>query len=122
MKTQLHIVYEGMEPSEFIDKRIRAEVDKLETFSPRIISCRVVIEAPHRRHSKGNLYTVRIGLTLPGGGEIVVDRNPGAKHAHEDPYVAIRDAFAAARRRLQDRVRKMRGQVKAHTVPPRDTG
>jgi cold shock CspA family protein len=37
---------------------------------------------------------------------------------HDDLYVAIRDAFAAARRRLQDYARRQRGVVKVHDVAP----
>lgn len=37
---------------------------------------------------------------------------------HGDLYVAIRDAFAAARRRLQDYARRQRRAVKVHEVDP----
>jgi ribosome-associated translation inhibitor RaiA len=43
-------------------------------------------------------------------------------HAHEDVYVAIRDAFNAATRRLEDQARKMRGSVKTHATPPSAEG
>ena len=42
---------------------------------------------------------------------------PDDKHAHEDVYVAIRDAFDAARRQLQDQLRESQGKVKAHETP-----
>ena len=51
------------------------------------------------------------------GSEIVVGRDPEAHHAHEDVYVAIRDAFDATRRLLEDHVRRGRGEVKLHGVP-----
>ena len=73
----------------------------------------VVVEAPHRHSHKGKMYHVRIDLSLPGR-EIVVGREPEQNHAHEDVYVAIRDAFNAAVRRLEDQTRKMRGDVKTH--------
>jgi cold shock CspA family protein len=40
------------------------------------------------------------------------------REAHADLYVAIRDAFDAARRHLQDQVRKARGDVKHHEEMP----
>ena len=43
---------------------------------------------------------------------------PDDEHAHEDVYVAIRDAFDAARRQLQDQIRTSQGKVKVHEVPP----
>lgn len=55
------------------------------------------------------------------GSEIVVNREPSEHHAHEDVYVAIRDAFRAARRQVQDAVRKRRRDVKTHQVPPHGT-
>ncbi|MFM8890643.1 MAG: cold-shock protein, partial [Planctomycetia bacterium] len=48
------------------------------------------------------------------GGAIVVNREHHLDHAHEDVYVALRDSFAAARRRLEDHVRRMRGGGKVH--------
>jgi cold shock CspA family protein len=82
--------------------------------------CKVTIAAPHRHHAKGNIYHVSIDLHVPGK-EILVNREPGNNHAHEDAYVAIRDAFSAAARQLQDYVRVRRGEVKAHDVPPHGT-
>jgi hypothetical protein len=62
---------------------------------------------------------VRVDLTVPGG-ELAVTRGPSPLHqAHEDPLVAIRDAFDAARRELMDYARRQRGQVKAHAARPR---
>jgi cold shock CspA family protein len=62
------------------------------------------------------LFRVRVDLKVPGG-EIVVGRDPEAHHTHEDVYVAIRDAFDATRRLLEDHVRQGRGDVKLHAVP-----
>ena len=66
----------------------------------------MVVETPHRQHTKGTLYHIRVDLTLPGE-EIVVDRDP-EDHAHEDVYIAIRDAFEAVRRQLKKSLRKTR--------------
>jgi cold shock CspA family protein/ribosome-associated translation inhibitor RaiA len=101
-----------------IEERIRKEAEKLERYHDRITACRVVVEAPHRRHGKGNLFNVRIELTVPGRPPIVVSRSPADHQAHEEPYVALRDAFDAARRRLQDIARRRRGDVKTHEAPP----
>jgi cold shock CspA family protein len=46
-----------------------------------------------------------------------VTRSGPKDHAHEDVYVAIRDAFDAAVRRLEDHVRERRGKVKTHEEP-----
>jgi cold shock CspA family protein len=60
-------------------------------------------------------------LTMPGHREVNISRDPGRNHAHEDLGVTIRDAFKAARRRLQDRVRRQRGEVKVHEPAPNGT-
>ena len=114
MKTPLKIHFEGFDPSEFIEARVRDEAHKLEHFFDKIISCRVIIEKPHKHHHKGNLYGVKIFMSLPGNNIVSVDHNPGKNETHEDVYVAIRDSFKAARRQLQDTVRKMQGKVKTH--------
>ena len=121
-----------MEPSEAVTARINAEAAKLDTFFDRITSCRVVVEAPHRHHKWGELFHVRIELGVPGT-EIVVSHEPTPranlrhddeaalkKHIelhpeHKDVYVAVRDAFTSVRRRLQDYVKCLRGDVKSHS-------
>jgi cold shock CspA family protein len=80
------------------------------------MSCRVVIECRHPRHDQGNLFRIRVDLKVPGR-QIAVGRDPAAHHAHEDVYVAIRDAFDATRRLLEDHVRERGGEVKLHAVP-----
>jgi cold shock CspA family protein len=76
----------------------------------------VIGRSGRRRH--GDLFAVRLRITRPGQGEVLIDRNPDEDHAHEDVYVAIRDAFNAARRRLQDNARRLGGQVKRHEPQP----
>ena len=100
MQIPLQITYRGFPSSEAIAAKIRKQVEKLHQFSDRITRCQVMVEAPHQHHRQGNIYHVRINLTLPGK-ELVIARNSSENHAHEDLYVAIRDAFAAAQRQLK---------------------
>lgn len=116
MESPLEISFRNMDSSPAVEARIREKVAKLEQFFDRIVTCRVVVEAEHRRHHKGNLYNVRIAIGVPGD-EIVVNRNGPKNHAHEDVYVALRDAFNAAGRQLEDHARKVRGDVKTHEEP-----
>jgi ribosome-associated translation inhibitor RaiA len=112
----LQITFRHMDPSPALEARIRQRAEGFDRFFGRIIACRVVVECRHMRHQQGKLFEVRIDLTVPGG-EIVVGRDSGANHAHEDAHVAVRDAFDAARRRLEDHARDRRGAVKLHAVP-----
>jgi cold shock CspA family protein/ribosome-associated translation inhibitor RaiA len=113
----LQIAFHNVEPSEAIAKQVRARAAKLDTFADRLTGCRVVIEAPHQHHRRGNQYQVRIDLTLPGG-EIAVSRERPAHAQSRNLGVALRDAFNSARRQLEDYVRRQRGAVKAHEGPP----
>jgi ribosome-associated translation inhibitor RaiA len=130
------ITFRNMSPSDAVAARVQEEAEKLDEFYKRITSCRVIVEVPHRHHALGDQVHVRIKLGVPGG-EIVVRHEPslhsalkrGAeegweKHLEANPQhkyigVVIRDAFKAARRRLQDYARRQRGQVKVHDATSR---
>ncbi len=116
MQRPLEISFRKMDPSPAVEARIREKVADFERFSDRITGCRVTVEQEHRHHQKGNLFRIRVDLDLPGKPLAVTHAGP-RDHAHEDVYVAIRDAFNAATRRLEDHVRERRGKVKAHEVP-----
>ena len=106
-----------MPPDPAIEDDVRRWVDELETVFDRIISCRVLIEVPHHHSHQGRHYHVGIEIGVPGD-HLVVTRSPEEHAAHEDAHVAVRDAFRAARRELEDYVRRMRGDVKQHAGPP----
>ena len=116
MKQPLQVTFRDMPHSDAVEADVREHATKLDQFCDSIMSCRVMIEAPHGHHHQGKLYHVRVDLTVPDA-EIIVNRSPKEHHAHEDVYVAIRDAFDATRRQLQDHVRKQRGKVKSHELP-----
>jgi ribosomal subunit interface protein len=116
MTIPLQITFRDIETSPAIDNRIRECAEKLERVGARITSCHVVVTEPHRHHRKGEAINVRIDLKVPGD-EIVVNREPAANTEHADIYVAIRDAFDAARRQLEDSLRRRRGEVKTHEQP-----
>ena len=116
MKLPLQITFRNMEPSDAVAARITKKARKLEHFCNQIMACRVVFEAQHQHHHQGNLFHVRIDLTVPDR-EIVISRDPGQHHAHEDAYVAIRDAFNAARRQLESYNQKRQQHVKNHVQP-----
>jgi ribosomal subunit interface protein len=117
MESPLEITFRNLDHSDAVEAKVREKVTKLEQVYGRITSCRVMIEALNRQHIKGNLFHVTIEVGVPGK-QVVVDRNSGKNQAHEDIYVALRDAFNAARRRLEDHSHKRSGHVKSHEVPP----
>jgi ribosomal subunit interface protein len=117
MQEPLQVSYRNITPSAAIETAIRERAAKLDEFFDRITGCRVLAEAPHRRRHRGWLHHVRVELAVPGR-TIVVDREPQEHHEHEDLYVAIRDAFDAVERQLEDYVRESRGFTKTHDEPP----
>lgn len=120
MKLPLQVTFRHMDTSDAVLAAIQEKAAKLDRFSEHIMACRVVVEAPHQHHHKGNLFKVSVDITVPGG-EIFASRDTDKNHAHEDVYVAIRDAFAAAKRQLEDYAREIRQDVKTHTPPPHGT-
>ena len=103
----MQITFRNLEPSEAIKANIEKKAEKLGHFADHITSCRVLVEAPHKHHHKGNLYNVKVEISLPGE-EIHATHHTGKHHAHEDVYVAIRDAFDAAYRQLKNYVERHR--------------
>jgi hypothetical protein len=128
---QVQISFRKMKVVPALEQEIRSRVAWLDAFHPAIVKCRVLLEVPHRHRRHGRRLHVRIELALPGE-DVVVDHQPafaaGAgvvahkRHEldgrHKDASVAIHDAFDAARRRLEDAARRLRGDVK---TPRRST-
>ena len=115
MQLPLQITFRGLVSSQSLTERITRKVSGLEQLYGRITSCRVVIDAPHQHHHKGKTYRVSIELSVPGA-DITVNRDRGLNHAHEDVYVAIRDAFDAASRQLQATISRGHGEEKRHAA------
>lgn len=114
MDTPLRITFRDMAPSAALDAAIRARVEWLEHHHPRLTSCHVVVEALHeRQHGAG--HAVRIELGVPGG-ETIGAHSALDRTAHADCVHAIRDAFHAARRQLDELARRRLGAKHHHAV------
>jgi len=114
----VQITFRDIEPSEAIEAKIRERAAKLERFHSRILRCQVVVEQLQRHRAKGDLFNVNVELSVPGAEPIVANRTPTDRVSHEDVYVAIRDAFDAAVRQVEGTLRRQRGDVKTHEIPP----
>jgi len=113
MQTEPQVSFDDIPVDDAVRDVALEYVDRLEGFCHRITGCHVVVAQPHRHQRSGRLYSVRVDVRVPGG-EIVVNRDHHLDHAHEDVLMALRDSFAAARRRLEDHVRRLRGDEKVH--------
>ena len=112
----VQISFRNMAVAPELEEEVRSRVAWLDSFYPRIVGCRVVLQAPHR-HRHRPLH-IRIELSLPGE-DVVVEHeatlettaraartsNDQGGH-HPDAHVAIREAFDLVRRRLEDAVRR----------------
>ena len=110
MQTPLQISFHGIAHSDALYGTIREKAEKLDRYYDRITSCRVVVELGARHKRQGKQFSVRVDLKVPGT-ELAVTREHD-----EDAQVAIREAFDAARRQLEDYARTQRGDVKRHVT------
>jgi ribosomal subunit interface protein len=109
MKVALQVTFRDMPRSDAVEAEIRRRAAKLEDFCDRIMSCRVTVETPGAHKHQGKLFAVHVDVKVPGE-EIASTR----RQENEDVYVAIRDAFEAVRRRLEDYMQRSRGETKRH--------
>lgn len=113
MQVPSRITFRKMEPDTSARDEVERRIAELEEVHPRSTSRQVAVETEHQRHRQGKLFHASIELHVPGR-TIVVGRDPPAHHAHEDVRVAIRDAFDAVRRRLEDQARRACGDEKTY--------
>ncbi|MDR0181985.1 HPF/RaiA family ribosome-associated protein [Lysobacter arvi] len=112
METSISFI--GMPPSAALRSDIEAHAHRLLRFAPALQRCEVTVSRHERRHQHGNRYRVRIDASVPGAS-FVAGRSGDDEQEHEDAYVAVRDAFDALRRQLEDFIRIRRGNVKIHS-------
>lgn len=120
MQLPLQVIFRDMVPLPSLEAQIRSRAAKLERFAPDLTSCHVVVEATGNQHRQGHRYVVKIDARVPGG-EVCAGQSQG----NEDIAVAMRDAFDAVTRQLEDLERRRRGQVKFHApgaAPPGESG
>ncbi len=96
MKVPLQITVRDIENTPELENDIREKTEKLHQFFNDIVSCHVVIDLEKKGHQHGNEHNVHIDLAVPGKTIVV------SKKTHENLSIALRDAFNAARRQLED--------------------
>ena len=107
MKSNTQVLFRGIEHSQAVEDAVHKRLEKLTRYSDKIQSMRVILEAPHNNHYKGRVYHVGVEALIPNH-DIVVAHDHHDNQAHEDIYVAIRDAFNAVERRLKAVTAKQR--------------
>ena len=108
MDLPLQITWRGIAHSEAVDAAIREKAAKLQQFHEGLMRCKVIVELASRHQQQGKHFVVRVELKLPGSDIAVV------REHDEDVHVALRDAFDAARRKLQESAHDQRWELKTH--------
>ena len=115
MQTPLEINARHIRLTDKLEALIRERSEHLERYYPRLIRCHVSLDGPSGHRRSGGPFDVRIDLRVPGK-EIVVTHQQS-----DDLPAAVRDAFDAARRQLQDYASRQRGETKNHEEAPEGT-
>jgi ribosome-associated translation inhibitor RaiA len=102
MNTPLEISFKGLEKSRAVEAKIAERVARLERHFERMTHCRVVVSAPNKHAHKGKVYEIKIDIGMPGSAPLIVTQETAVANASESLNVAIRDAFDAAQRRLDE--------------------
>ena len=102
MQIPLQVTFEGCDPSEPARAAIEREVERLEKRNSHIIGCHVAVIAPSHKHHHGTGFHVHISLTVPPHENVIVNHACSDDKRSEHIEVAVKDAFAAARRQLDD--------------------
>jgi ribosome-associated translation inhibitor RaiA len=81
MQVQPQITFKGLRTSPALEDLIRQRIGHLERMHPRITSCRVVVEAPHRAAETAKVpLRVAVEVEVPGRNTIVAK---DAQERHE---------------------------------------
>jgi ribosomal subunit interface protein len=99
MISDFQILFHKIDQSHALVQAVQKRINKLERFCDHIMSGRVVLDSPHNCHLKGKVYSVSIEIHT-AFKEVIVNQEQHNNHAHEDLYIAIRDAFDVAERQL----------------------
>jgi ribosomal subunit interface protein len=111
MQVPLEISTRLIQLSPALEADLRKRAARLERYYDRITSCRIAVERPSNHHNEGGPYRVRVDITVPGS-ELVANKEA------DDLNAAIRDAFQAAERQVDEYSQRRRGDVKTPVGPP----
>jgi ribosomal subunit interface protein len=115
MKLPVQITFRDLVPLPSLEPEIQRRADKLDQWTPDVMSCHVVVQAAGNRHRTGHEYTVKVSVRVPDA-EIAATTH----HHDQDIHRAVHGAFDAVGRQLEDYARQRRGQVKQHEPAVQD--
>ena len=134
--TRTTVTFPKSKASPWLELEIRERVDRLRAIYADLLSCRVVVDIPHRRHARGNRFSLRIEMIVPGedlaitrdanlhsevkgSDETTWSKRFDVEATRRDIRLVVGDAFDAAKRRLRDYAQRRRREVKRHETVAR---
>jgi ribosome-associated translation inhibitor RaiA len=103
----LDVHFHGLERSAAVEAKVAERHRKLARHFARMTACRVVLEVPSRNSAKAKELSVKIEISIPQGKPIVVTHAREGGSAQDDLLLAIRDAFDAATRKIDETGQKL---------------
>ncbi len=105
MDVPVEIAFRHLDSSDAVEARIHEHIAKLKRVFDRLVSCRVTVELVQRTSRR---FAVTVEANVPGKAYFVGNSSADEAHLHDDVYLALRDAFAAVQRQLQDHAEKLK--------------
>ena len=105
------VQFRGIDASDALHAKIEEYAQRLSKFADDIRSCHVVVSVDRASQQQGEHYRISIHLTLDGH-EILAGDAHAMDPRHQDPYVAVADAFHVARRCIEDYARRRRAAAR----------
>ncbi|MGB1091770.1 MAG: HPF/RaiA family ribosome-associated protein [Oceanobacter sp.] len=96
----LAISFRDIEHSDAVEQKIREKAAKLTSTFDDITGIRAVVALPHNHSYKGKLAHVSLEIGLPGE-TVAITHDCHDNSDHENMYVAVRDAFEKASRKVR---------------------
>ncbi len=115
MQKPLQIAFRNLSSSPFLEALIREKIVRLELLRSDIITCRVVVEIPHRKQDSAKVpLAVSVEVELPGRPMVIARAEEPRHETKGDQRAAVARAFEAAERQIEDSTRIQEGAVKLH--------
>jgi len=106
----VELSFQGLPHSNAIEEAVAHQLSRLERLRSHITRCRVSLSQEAKHQQQGRPFSVRVDLMTPLSDRIFSDTS------EQDPYVALREAFARVERMLIDATQKQRN----HSGQPAD--
>lgn len=114
MQSPAHITFKNTEASPAVEARVFEHIAHLERFHPELIGCNVAITALPARRRLQPAHVVEIELRT-SDRVFRVRSETEEQEAYLDVFIALRDAFEAAKRLLRKQAAERNGEP--HRVP-----